>query len=93
MSADRWALCPKCMEQARAAEAALMQKIQQGYGEISEAEYHVLLEELQEMDQLPDRNLREDWELGIRDGVFKVSYYAQCMECAFVKEFTHREEL
>ena len=91
MTADRWAICPNCVKVSAAKERVLLEKIEQPYG--PKIEYLQLCEEYELLKRELHRDLREEWELGFQGDVFKIWYYAQCMKCAFVKEFTHREEL
>lgn len=91
MSADRWTICPQCEKMLADEKVALLDKIQRSYGKVSEDEYQELLIELENLKQKPRRTLREDWELGVREGVFSVKYYAECSKCGFSKVFEHRE--
>lgn len=37
--------------------------------------------------------LREDYEIGIYDGEFFISYGGRCMVCGFEKKFNHTEKV
>lgn len=90
MSADNWTKCPKCMP-LRLKER---DKIHQLYGRISEQEYSELLRKQQKTIESEDDNtLREDYKIGIFDGVFTVSYFGYCSRCGFEKQFSHKEQI
>lgn len=94
MSADSWIQCPQCKRRLAGEKTALVNKIQEEYGKISEHDYHVLLGELQERNERElKRTLREDWEIGIRGEVFELWYSAECSECGFSHKFEHKEVL
>jgi len=90
MSADNWAICPRCKTRAekeyneKAAVAGAM------YGNAPPKEYMTAIAQLK-----PPRieeTLREYYELGIEnDGVFCVSYRAVCA-CGFEFSYEHEEE-
>ena len=92
MSADNWAKCPKCAKLAEDKKSVLLLKTQQAYGKVSEDEYSDLLLELQTPIVLK-RTLREDYEIGIWNNVFEVSYSAHCSKCGFVKKFEKKEPI
>lgn len=84
MSADNWAICPKCKK-------ALKKEPKTAYGEATEAEY---LESIKERDDQLFYSLREDYTLGINEeGEFSVYYGAHCEVCGFKYEFSHKENL
>jgi hypothetical protein len=76
MSADNWTKCPKCSNE---------DEIHKKYGKIPLKEFNLLLESVNTKDIL-----REDYEIGIYDGTFSVSYHAQCTKCDY--EFSFKTE-
>jgi len=89
MSADNWAKCPQC------AELSLKRKkeIKQLYGKIPEIEYSELLRKQKEIEEKDECTLREDYEIGIFEGIFEVSYSGHCSKCGFEKQFSHNETI
>jgi|APFre7841882654_1041346.scaffolds.fasta_scaffold405628_2 hypothetical protein len=92
MSADNWTFCPKCNAKAAKARQALEKKVKDSYGKIPEEEYLQLKEKLKKKEE-PVTTLREDYELGIRDGKFFVSYGASCSECNYSFHFKEERQL
>lgn len=83
MSADNWAICPKCRELAEHKKEVLGDKVSRAYGEVSPEEYLDLVKKLNEPIE-QDRTLREDYEIGIRKTAeFYVRYKAACGVCGF----------
>jgi len=88
MSADNWGECPRCT-------GAVKKQLTEAYGKVSIEEYEKLQRDLEEV---PANTLREDYEIGIRNEVFSVSYHASCQYpgslgragCGFQFQFTHR---
>ena len=86
MSASNWAVCPKCKQQAE-------DKIKDAYGRVSASEYQELLKARDAQLSGNSATLREDWEIGIYNGVFEVSYSASCTECGFEFSYSHNENV
>lgn len=86
MSADRWSICPKCTKIAKEQKATLKTKVETAYGKVSEQEYHRLLESAGKRVDL-EETLRENFDIGIWDDQFQVSYSGSCEKCGFKKEF------
>jgi len=93
MSATNWRKCPKCTKLAAKKKLDLSLKLARAYGKVSEDEYLELLTEQQTPVEPTGRTLREDYELGIWNDVFEVSYSAYCSECGFTKKFETKEPL
>ena len=94
MSADNWRRCPNCIELLANERTALTLEIQQSYGEVSEGEYiDLLLEQSKLQEEELAHTLREDWEIGIRNGVFNIWYGACCEVCGFSHKFNHQEDV
>ncbi|HNT78168.1 MAG TPA: hypothetical protein PKH77_24405 [Anaerolineae bacterium] len=86
MSADRWNVCPKCKEKAQAEKDAARQAATEKYGKLPIAEWVALRDKSEQEIALP-QTLREDWELGIVEDRFEVTYTATCSECKFKFKF------
>lgn len=80
MGADNWAACPRCESIAIAKREAFIAEVDASYGKVPASVY---LENRAKADEPydPDLNLREDYEIGIRDGCFEVGYSAYCAQC------------
>lgn len=83
MSADNWAICPRCKADADTKQQQLAEKIATSYGKIPEAEYLELRIQAESKPVLSE-TLREDYELCTNaDGTFEVSYSCSCSRCGF----------
>jgi len=90
MSADSWAVCPKCKVKAEQAQANLLSRVETDYGKFAANEYLELIEQSKQPLEM-EHTLREDWEIGIREGEFHVFYGASCETCGFSHEFEHKQ--
>lgn len=93
MSADNWALCPRCKWQSELEYRNRAQEVRDSYGKVA-PEYY--LETLKALETKPDLEptFREDYELGVLDnGQFYVNYRGGCTQCGLNKEFKHDETL
>lgn len=86
MSANNFGTCPQCKREAE-------DKVKDAYGKVSESEYLSLLKERNDTQSGNRTDLSEDWEIGIYDGVFEVSYSAVCEKCGFKFSFEHQEKV
>lgn len=88
MSANNWALCPKCESIRKINQPERKLELNRKYGKISSEEYLRLIEDgkMEEEGEL-EETLREDYELGISKRWFHVGYYACCKVCGFTYEF------
>lgn len=94
MSANNWAECPKCEEEKISKVEELKRKISDSYGKVSETEYNMLKIRLEKIKAVVSNpTLREDYEIGIWDGQFKVGYYASCEKCDYSYEYTYSKKL
>lgn len=87
MSADNWAICPKCQRLADDNKEKLENKLERSYGKIPAEEYLNLLEESRQPVKL-DFTLREDYEIGIQNNEFYVRYKGNC-KCGFNYEYKY----
>lgn len=90
MSADNWTLCPACNNRANHARSVFEKKVTDAYGRVSSDEYLRLIAILAKPYKLKE-TLREDYEIGITDGVFSVNYSASC-KCGFSYKYKIKEE-
>jgi len=86
MKANNWAICPKCKKKREQAQANLLSQVKTDYGKIAVSEYLELVEQSQQPLEMK-HTLREDWEIGICEGEFRVSYSASCKTCGFSHEY------
>lgn len=90
MSADNWAICPKCLELEEDKQEALEEKISKSYGVVSPEEYMRLVEKSRNRPSL-ELTLREDYEIGILNTAeFYVRYKGQCPKCGFT--YTYKSD-
>lgn len=89
MSADNWAVCPKCLADSLAKENQLKLDAGKAYGKVSP-------EEMWDKVAAPvavETSLREDYEVGIDgNGLFEVIYSGSCSTCAFNFRYKHSEQ-
>ena len=94
MSADNWAICPRCLAKAKATRAALNTESRAAYGVLPAEEYEALRGRAAEPINEEDfRTLREDYEVGIYAGTFSVNYGGGCKACGLSHEFKHEEQI
>lgn len=94
MSADNWAICPKCKMSNDGERESLVKKIKDSYANVSFEQYEENVRRLHEYDlqnKNPNCTLREDYEQGIdEDGIYEVRYGCSCNKCGFEFIFTHK---
>ena len=92
MSADNWASCPKCEAQNRKDSETMLTKALASYGRVpaKQYEYDITAARKRSDDRNIKFSLREDYELGIIEDLFKVSYYGNCRDCGFEYSFQHQ---
>ncbi len=88
MSADNWAICPKCQKIEDDKHEKLVQKVEASYGKVPVDEYLSLLEKSRQLVKM-DFTLREDYELGIQDDEFYVRYSSSCKVCGFKYDYKY----
>ena len=91
MSAYNWAICPKCLKEKSAEKAKRLKEAEDAYGKVSKGDYFRLLGDANNYIVPACDTFCEDYEIGIRDGKFSVSYLGKCRKCGFKKEFTHND--
>lgn len=93
MSADNWAVCPRCRLKAGEERQAYDEKLAKAYGSVSPDEYLNLVSQgknIPTVESFNRRMLREDYDLGIRGNEFYVSYYGACQDCDFEYGYERR---
>lgn len=98
MSADNWAVCPKCKQERIERDKKLRKQLASAYGKVSASEYLELEKEFRErVVEDNERDLREDYDIGIfsvdNKDYFEVGYSASCEICGFYFEYGHKEEI
>jgi hypothetical protein len=86
MSADNWTECPKCS----VAPVSRKAQLAEAYGKVTAEEYERLLAAPEVQEERV--TLREDYYIGIRAGIFRVSYGASCGACGWRYTFEHRSD-
>jgi hypothetical protein len=91
MSADNWAVCPRCLDRAKAESEARFQAAFDAYGKVPAAEYERLRAEAQApVDEDSFETFREDYEIyGAKSGTITVSYSGHCQTCGLNIDFKH----
>jgi len=93
MSADNWAICPKCEKLEKESINLKRKKADDSYGKVSKEEYEMLNFEASQTPQL-HQTLRENYEIGINEnGEFMIVYRCSCKTCGFSKNFRHEETM
>ena len=90
MSADNWVVCPRCAKKADDDFKIQYSKKYESYGKVSLEEYEAMTPVEK---PVIDTDFREDYELGVTDGVFEVSYRGKCTTCGLTYSFKHRENV
>ena len=87
MSANNWAICPRCNKAEDDKRAALVKRLATDYGKVSMEKYAQLQAALSAPRPALD-TLREDWEIGMdTSGEFVVTYSCSCAKCGFAFEY------
>lgn len=92
MSADNWAACPACVKRLDVAVGEAERAAEKAYGVVPVDEWMKLRDTVaaaQAKRDEPEQTLREDYEIGVSDGVFEVDYRAHCSKCQWSYAFKH----
>lgn len=93
MSADNWAICPRCKHNAEVAKEKQIKKANNAYGKVEPEKYLALRTEAEKKLEI-DTTLREDYRIGINsDGEFYVSYFGICSHCGFQFDYDHKQKI
>ena len=94
MSADNWAVCPKCNKQQAEARQKREDEIKAMYGAVPAEKWLEAKKQFEATEEREEYTLREDYEIGITpDGEFYAIYSGGCRECSFSFEFKHEEKV
>lgn len=93
MSADNWAVCPRCKKKAESAKDSKHAATMEAYGKVPADQWRKMYQETFEDIEL-EPTLREDYEIHMsEDGEFFVSYSGRCTACDFVHKFRHEDKV
>ncbi len=88
MSADNWAVCPRCSDDNQAEVDRLAEEMKKAYGKVTAEEFVALTGQFAAArDKARDARevgteFREDYEIyGAEDGVLKIRYGGHCRMC------------
>lgn len=95
MSADNYAVCPRCAKRRENELAARAEKLQAMYGKESLEEFDRARTELAaEQTKRLAETFRENYEIyGAEDGVVRVTYSGGCSLCSLSLTFKHEHPL
>jgi len=101
VSADNWAVCPRCRARRQQAAQRLWDDAANAYGVVPRAEYERLYNDAVEHalhevndDLTANRTFREDYEVtGAADGEVVINYSGWCTECNLSLAVEHRHPL
>lgn len=93
MSADNWAICPRCLEGGREAHDEAVQAVMATYGKIPVDEFDAKRAALPQLDPEKFRTFREDYEFyGADAGEVVADYSGHCSQCGLGVDFSeHRK--
>lgn len=89
MSADSWAICPKCLAKHHAVAAGLAEKARAAYGNVPLLDFMRMSEDAASVKTtgLTDSTLAEYKYVGPDDDKFVVHYQAVCQTCGYRLEY------
>lgn len=92
MSADNYAVCPRCRDREQARLDELGRRAQEAYGKVPVDEFDELRREADQVLDLEKLStFREDYEFyGAETGEVVATYGGSCSECGLEVSFTHR---
>lgn len=97
MGADNWAQCPKCKKIEETKIKNLELELEKSYGMIPLGNFNIKQQEIIEIKQKAEKKLtttlREDYEIGIWNGIFEIIYTSSCNVCGFQYKFKSSEQL
>jgi len=92
MSADNYAICPKCCDIADELRNQQVDAAAAAYGKVDSAEYERLREIALQPKPALNHNFREDWEIsGAEEGTLYIDYSGQCSVCGLKCHFSTSE--
>jgi len=93
MSADNWAVCPRCKKRRAAERLAKQEAAAKAYGKVPADEWQRMTAEANAAHD-DEEELREDYTIHTDEtGEFYVGYRCVCQRCGFEHRFKHTEQL
>lgn len=91
MSADNWAICPRCKRRHTEIANQYLAEANDAYDKVSREEWQALIYKAEgEAENEPSETLREDYEIyGAEYGEVIVSYSGHCNQCGLSLSFKH----
>jgi hypothetical protein len=90
MSANNYATCPNCEKRC----TDKIEEVKKLYNVLTVDDYNARLRKALEEDKNQRLYaLREDWEIGVYNGAFRVDYTASCDKCGWTKRFKHEKQV
>jgi hypothetical protein len=87
MSADNWAICPRCLGEAHKANEAERTRVAALYGKVPIEEFDAARAAIVAVDVKGYYTFREDYEFyGAEDGEIQVRYSGNCSKCGLSAE-------
>lgn len=88
MSADHYAICPRCRDEAKADYETRQRRLREAYGAMPVDEYEALSKAAEAFDEERFRTFREEWEFfDASTGTVKMSYGGECDRCGLSVTF------
>lgn len=92
MAANNWTICPICQAKQDSESEARMAKVGASYGMVIASEYLEMLKTAESANAKElEHTFREDYEMGMRDSVFFVTYRGSCSVCSSYFEFEYSD--
>jgi len=93
VSADNWAICPKCTDKRTQESRERAEAIAEAYETIPVDEWDLMREEARIEDEIRvEATFREDYEFcGADEGTLYISYSGACSKCGLSLE--HKDEI
>jgi len=97
MSADNWAICPRCKIRFDNERAQVQADLKKAYGTVPAEEFLRLSKEAAEdAAKEQEETFREDYAIGLSrsgDGRFVVNYGGSCSECGLEFSYQHEQKI
>lgn len=93
MSADNWAVCPRCRDRVEAERDERLNEMAKAYGKVGADEYEALRARALDPGEPLKEMFREDYEFyGVEDGTIVASYSGSCTVCHLETTFRHEHK-
>jgi len=95
MSADYWAVCPRCLKRAHAKYQEGIDAVAALLAKLTEQERKIVHPTVKEADPEDYRTFREDYEFYVNPATARVevSFSGHCTECGFGIDFSDEREI